>query len=411
MKRRTVIIAPAILAATFWGGMTFAQDKVLRFATWNTSPESIAINQAIVTKFEEANPGVKVQVELYGDGFDDKLTAAMGAGNPPDLMYMWNYPAYYQSLMPLDDMIARDAAELNLADIPSGLMNGGLIDGKTYGMPVGFTTHVIFYNKDLLAAAGVAEPQAGWTWADLRAAAATLSKPDEQIFGFAVDAKPDPFDFEEFFWSNGAQYISDDGKVLDGVMNSPEAAEVLDMFGDMIKTGEAVALNIGDQTSGSDLFKAGKLAMMEGAMWNKGGIDESGVNYGVAVLPAFGDKPVKSTINASGISIAKDTADPDLAWAFVKFFSTPEAVALRTNDLPIRTSVAESSGMMADPKLAPFFAMLAVADGTVPSFLKNPEWGRIQENLSLAIEATMIDQGNAKAHLDEAVSASARFLK
>lgn len=411
MKRRTVLIAPAILAATFWGGMTFAQDKVLHFATWNTSPESIAINQEIATKFEEANPGVKVQVELYGDGFDDKLTAAMGAGNPPDLMYMWNYPAYYQSLMPLDDMIARDAAELNLADIPSGLMNGGLIDGKTYGMPVGFTTHVIFYNKDLLAAAGVAEPQAGWTWADLRAAAAKLSKPDEQIFGFAVDAKPDPFDFEEFFWSNGAQYISDDGKVLDGVMNSPEAAEVLDMFGDMIKTGEAVALNIGDQTSGSDLFKAGKLAMMEGAMWNKGGIDESGVNYGVAVLPAFGDKPVKSTINASGISIAKDTADPDLAWAFVKFFSTPEAVALRTNDLPIRTSVAESSGMMADPKLAPFFAMLAVADGTVPSFLKNPEWGRIQENLSLAIEATMIDQGNAKAHLDEAVAASARFLK
>jgi multiple sugar transport system substrate-binding protein len=411
MKRRAVIIAPAILAATFWGGMSVAQDKVLRFATWNTSPESIAINQAIATKFEEANPGVKVQIELYGDGFDDKLTAAMGAGNPPDLMYMWNYPAYYQSLMPLDELIARDAAELNLADIPAGLMNGGLIDGRIYGMPVGFTTHVIFYNKDLFAAQGVSEPQAGWTWADLRAAAAQLSRPDEQVFGFAVDAKPDPFDFEQFFWSNGTKFISDDGKVLDGFMNSPEAAEVLDMFGDMIRTGEAVALNIGDQTSGSDLFKAGKLAMLEGAMWNKGGIDESGVNYGVAVLPAFGDKPVKSTINASGISIAKDTAEPDLAWAFVKFFSTPEAVAMRTNDLPIRTSVAESSGMSADPRLAPFFHMLAVADGTVPAFLKNPEWGRIQENLALAIEATMIDRGNARAHLDRAVTASARFLK
>lgn len=411
MKRRTVIIAPAVLAAAFWGGTSLAQDRILRFATWNTSPESIAINQAIATKFEEANPGVKVQIELYGDGFDDKLTAAMGAGNPPDLMYMWNYPAYHQSLMPLDEMIARDAAELDLADIPAGLMNGGLIDGRIYGMPVGFTTHVIFYNRDLFAAAGVAEPQPGWSWADLRAAASKLRKPDQQIFGFAVDAKPDPFDFEQFFWSNGTQYISNDGKTLEGYMNSAEAAEVLDMFGDMIETGEAVALNIGDQTSGSDLFKAGKLAMLEGAMWNKGGIDESGVNYGVAVLPAFGDKPVKSTINASGISIARDTADPELAWAFVKFFSTPEAVAMRTNDLPIRTSVAENSGMSADPRLAPFFQMLAVSDGTVPAFLKNPEWGRIQENLALAIEATMIDRGNAKAHLDQAVAASARFLK
>lgn len=411
MKRRSVIIAPAILAATFWGGVGLAQDKVLRFATWNTSPESIAINQAIATKFEEANPGVKVQVELYGDGFDDKLTAAMGAGNPPDVMYMWNYPSYRDALMPLDDMIARDADAMNLADIPAGLMNGALIDGKIYGMPVGFTTHVIFYNKDLLATAGVAEPAEGWTWADLRAAAAKLSNPDAQTYGFAVDAKPDPFDFEQFLWSNGAEFISADGKTLDGVMNSAAAAEVLDMFGDMIKTGEAVALNIGEQTSGSDLFKAGKLAMLEGAMWNKGGIDESGVNYGVAVLPAFGGKPVKSTINASGISIAKDSANADLAWEFVKFFSTPEAVAMRTNDLPIRTSVAQASGMADDPKLGPFFKMLAVSDGTVPAFLKNPEWGRIQENLSVAIEATMIDQGNAQAHLDEAVAASARFLQ
>jgi multiple sugar transport system substrate-binding protein len=410
MHRRTIILTPAILAATLWSGAALAQDKVLRFATWD-SDESLAIQEAIARKFEEANPGVKVQVEAYGDGYDDKLTAAMGAGDPPDVMYMWNYPSYYQALMPMDDMIARDGAAMNLADIPPGLMSGAVIDGQTYAMPVGFTTHVVFYNKDLLSAAGVAEPAAGWTWADLRAAAAKLSSPESQTYGFAVDAKPDPFDFEQFFWSNGAQYISDDGKTLDGVMNSPEAAEVLTMFADMIKTGEAVALNIGDETSGSSLFKAGKLAMLEGAMWNKGGIDESGVNYGVAVLPAFGDKPVKSTINASGISIARDADDPALAWEFVKFFSSPEAVAMRTNDLPIRTSVAESSGKTTDPLFAPFFAMLASGDGTKPAFLKNPEWGRIQENLAVAIEATMIDQGNAQAHLDEAVAASARFLQ
>ena len=77
----------------------------------------------------------------------------------------------------------------------------------------------------------------------------------------------------------------------------------------------------------------------------------------------------------------------------------------------IRSSVAESQGMTADPVLKPFFDMLAVSDGTVPSFLKNAEWGRIAENVSLSIEATMIDQGNAQAHLDEAVAASARFLQ
>jgi multiple sugar transport system substrate-binding protein len=95
----------------------------------------------------------------------------------------------------------------------------------------------------------------------------------------------------------------------------------------------------------------------------------------------------------------------------VKFFSSPEAVAMRKNDLPIRTSVAEANGMTTDPIFKPFFDMLAVSNRETNAFLKNPEWGRIQENLAQAIEATMIDQGNAQAHLDEAVAGSARFLK
>lgn len=403
----------ALLAATILAlpGASFAEDQVLRFATWNTDPESIAINQAIATKFEEANPGVKVQIELYGDGFDDKLTAAMGAGDAPDLMYMWNFPAYKDALLPLDDMIARDAAEMNLDDIPAGLMNISKIDGNIYGMPAGFTTQVVFYNKDMFAAAGVPEPQAGWTWDDLRADAAKFRNEGEKVYGFAVDAKPDPYDFEQFLWSDGTKYISDDGKTLEGYMNSPEAVEVLTMFADMLKSQEAVALNIGDETSGSALFKAGKIAMYQSAMWSKGGIDEAGINYGVVMLPSFGGKPVHSAIGASAVSIAKDSADPELAWEFVKFFSSPEAVAMRKNDLPVRTSVAEAQGMNTDPIYKPFFDMLALSNTQIHAFLKNPEWGRIQENLAVAIEATMIDQGNAKQHLDDAVAASARFLQ
>lgn len=409
MTATTRIIGPAILAATFWAGWAQAEDKVLRFATWD-SDESLAIEEAIAKKFEEAHPGVKVQVEPYGDGFDQKLTAAMGAGSPPDVMYMWNFPSYKDSLLPLDDLIAKDAAELNLADIPQGLLNTAKIDGKTYGLPVGFTTHVVFYNKDMFAAAGVPEPKAGWTWDDLRADAAKFRNKDQKVYGFAVDAKPDPYDFEQFLWSDGTKYISDDGKTIDGYMNSPEAVEVLTMFADMLKTEQAVGLNIGDDTSGSTLFKGGKIAMYQSAMWSKSGLDESGMHYGVAPMPTFGSKPVHSAIDASAISIAKDTKEPDLAWEFVKFFSSPEAVKMRTNDLPVRTSVVKEKGMDQDPMYKPFFDILAVSNRETHAFLKNPNWGRIQDNLAKAIEATMIDQGNAKEHLDEAVAASARFL-
>ncbi|MCC7320003.1 MAG: sugar ABC transporter substrate-binding protein [Rubellimicrobium sp.] len=407
LTRRVLI---ALAASTAIAPAAMAEDTVLRLATWD-SEESLAIIESIAAAFEAAHPGIDIQVEAYGDGFDTKLAAAMGAGAAPDLMYMWNFPAYAEALLPLNDFIARDGEAMDIADIPEGLINVSAIDGNIYGLPAGFTTHVIYFNRDLLAAAGVAEPASGWTWDTLRAGAAAISNPDTGVFGFAVDAQPDPYDFEQFYWSNGTSYISADGTAVDGYMNSAEGAEVLTMFADMIASGEAVALNIGDVTSGSALFRDGKLGFFEGAMWNMARIQESGINFGTVVLPAFGDKPVVSTINSSSISISADTPNPEAAWEFVKFYVSPEAIAMRVNDLPVRTSVAEASGQANDPILAPYFEMLEVSGNASPAFLHNPEWSRIQENLSTAIEATMIDQGNAQAHLDEAVQRSARFLR
>ncbi len=94
----------------------------------------------------------------------------------------------------------------------------------------------------------------------------------------------------------------------------------------------------------------------------------------------------------------------------MKFFSSPEAVKLRTNDLPIRTSVAEELNMTTDPTFKPFFDILKVSDRESNAFLKHENWGKIQTNLERAIEATMIEKGNAKKHLDEAVKRSKRHL-
>ena len=79
---RRIVIA---LATTALAPAAFAQDNVLRLATWDDE-ESLTIIESIATAFEAANPGVDIQVEAYGDGFDTKLAAAMGAGAAPHLM-------------------------------------------------------------------------------------------------------------------------------------------------------------------------------------------------------------------------------------------------------------------------------------------------------------------------------------
>ncbi len=140
-------------------------EKVLRFATWDTG-ESLKYQQDIAKKFEKANPGVKVQVEAYADGFEDKLAASFGAKNPPDVMYMWNYPDYYKSLEPLDDYVNKDSSfKTTFDDFYTNILNYHKFKNTTYGFPIGFTTRVIYYNKKLFQEAGVPLPTSGWTGA------------------------------------------------------------------------------------------------------------------------------------------------------------------------------------------------------------------------------------------------------
>jgi len=178
------------------------KDKViLRFATWDTG-ELLKIQQDIAKKFEENHPNVKVQVEAYGDGFDQKLVASFGAKNPPDIMYMWDFPTYHQSLLPLDDYIKSDK-DINIEDFYPGLLNYMKVNGTLYGLPAGFTTHVIYYNKKLFDEAKVSYPEESWTWQDFIEKAKKLSDPAKKQYGFGVRANPDPYDFEQFLWSNG----------------------------------------------------------------------------------------------------------------------------------------------------------------------------------------------------------------
>ncbi len=400
------LIPVAIAAGLVLGAAGAQAQETLRFATWDSN-ESLEIQQAIATAFEASHPGVTVQVEAYGDSYDTKIAAGFGAGDPPDVMYMWNFPAYEASLLPLDSYLAA-ATDMDMTDIASGLMNYAQVhdaDGttRTLGVPAGYTTHVVYYNKDLYDAAGLAYPSEGWTWDDLRANALKLAKPEEKVFGFGVDGNPDVYDFENYLWSNGTSWISPDGTTTVGYLNSPETAQIFQMFVDMVKANEAVLFGVGDNGSYRELFNSDKLAMVISGIWPMPDFEAAGKNFGVVGLPAFAGKPARSVMDISALSIAKDSKQADLAWEFVKFYASPEAVAMRKNDIPILMSVAKSQGMADNPKFAPFLAMLAPAGSTnAPAFLRNPNWGRAQEVVNEAIQQIYVDMDGVQAILDDA---------
>lgn len=388
-------------------GNSSGAATTLRFATWDTG-DALKIEQEIAKKFEESHPGTKVQVEAYADGFDQKLAAGFGAANPPDVMYMWDFPTYHQSLEPLDSYASKDE-DLNIDDFYQGLFNYGKIDNQLYGIPAGFTTRVVYYNKKMFDDAGIAYPSDGWTWTEFQKIAQKLTDKSKKQYGFGVRAENDTYDLQGFVWSNGGSFISEDGTTIEGYMNSKETAEAIQMLGDMLKNGSAVLTGGKGQQSGEDIFKAGKIAMWESGIWPLESFREAGIDVGTVEMPAFEGKPVKGVLAESALSIAKDSKNKDLAWEFIKFYVSDEAIKMRVADLPVRVSVVNELKKDQDPLYKPYYTMLERSDNT-PAFLLNPKWNEVNRQLSAAVESVMFGS-DAQEVLNQAVKDSERYLK
>lgn len=391
MKRKLAVLCMlsviAVTALSGCGGREVNQNNAksektkIRFASWDVA-DDVDRQQELVDIFNESHDDIEVTLEAYGSEFDTKISAGMGSGDAPDVMYMWNYPAYHQGLEPLDSFIEGEG-ESYKENFYDTLWNYNSMDDQIYGIPIGFTTHTLFYNKDLFQEAGIPEPVNGWTWEDLAQAAKTISD-NTSAKGFSFHMKPDPYDFEMYLWSNGAAYCDEEG-TLDSNINSEASIEVLQMFQDMEKEGYAVAT----EGSGTDEFRSGAVAMYIYGAWAIDSLNEDGLNYGVVTIPSFANagKDSVSILSSSGISISKDSKNKDAAWEFVKFWTSEESNKARIGlELPVLNSVVESEKIMEQSEYEPFYLMLEQSDGYTPASFIIENWSELAENLSLSFE-------------------------
>lgn len=387
MKKKIKLAMIGMTAVLF--GLTACGNKqeetskggktTIRFASWDTA-DDVDAQQKLVDKFNEEHPDIQVVLEAYGSDFDTKISASMGSGDAPDVMYMWNYPAYHEGLEPLDSYIEKEGEDYK-KNFYSTLWNYNSYDGQIYGLPVGFTTHCVYYNKDLFDKAGVEAPKEGWTWKDLQETAKTIYE-KTGVKGFSFSMKPDPYDYEMYLWSNGTAYCDKDGK-MEGYVDSDKALETYKMFQDMEKDGYAVAT----EKSGSDEFQAGQTGMFVYGAWAVKKYTEEGVNFGLAKLPSFGSEKSASILSSSGVAIAKSSKNKEAAWEFVKFWTSEESNKTRIGtEFPVLMSVVESEKILEKPEYAPFYEMLDQSGEYTPASFIMDKWSEVSEKLELAFE-------------------------
>ena len=157
MKR---LLSTLTTAALLMGTSALAETN-LKLVEVITSPERTQMLQQLVDDYEAANPGVNVEIVSlpWGQAFE-KFATMVAGGDIPDVVEMPDrWLALYAGagkLASLEDHIKGWDHGATLTD--KTLAMGRQNDNTAYMLPYGFYLRAMFYNKKLLAEAGVDEP-------------------------------------------------------------------------------------------------------------------------------------------------------------------------------------------------------------------------------------------------------------
>jgi multiple sugar transport system substrate-binding protein len=291
------------------------------FSGWGDETEQ-KIYKDSITRFNKLYPGVKVDYQPIPADFQTKLKAAMAGGTAPDVFYVDDQlmTAFGPTgqLLPLDAYMAE--AGTGRGDFIPALLSIFTLDGKTYALPKDWGTLGLVYLPEAFKAAGIAEPTADWTWADLKTAAEAIAK-TKKYGGFCQNA--DWARFAPFAFGDGGAYASDDYKTA--MVNTPEVKDAATFVADLKKSGALVtASDVGAGWCGEAIGK--KLVGMTyegGWMVNFMRTSYADVAWKAVPLPT-GPKGKADVIFTNGIGVNAKTKYPRAAAAFALFVTGRE---------------------------------------------------------------------------------------
>jgi len=161
----------ALLMGLFIAATTFAQPITLQWWSWDV--ELKAKNEAIIKKFESANPGIKVQLTtLSTSEYWTKIRLLANQKKLPDVFEMssgyieeWARANLLMDLTPFIDK-AFNKEDYYMSVFDAGKDIAG--ENRYYAFPFALVTTVLFYNMDMFDKAGIPYPTSKWTWDDFR---------------------------------------------------------------------------------------------------------------------------------------------------------------------------------------------------------------------------------------------------
>lgn len=337
----------AVSALGLSASAALAQTQI-RYILWDAN--QLPAYQQCAEAFQGTNPDIQVNIEQIGwDDYWTTITTGFVSGEAPDVFtnHLAKYPEFVTNgqLVDLQPLVERDGVDVEnyIGELASLWMK----DGARYGLPKDWDTVAVFYNKQMVEAAGI-DPAVmqDWTWnpqdgGTFQEVVAQLTLDGNGNNALSPDFDPNSVQQYGFIlpgagggggqteWSHFA--ASNGWQPTNGIWgneynyNDPAFIETISWLDDTVNNKRLSPLVSDVAGVGANaLFAAGQGAMVTDGSWMIGQyINNSPFEVGIAPLP-IGPEGRKSMFNGLADSIWVGSPNQDAAWEWVKFLGSAE---------------------------------------------------------------------------------------
>ncbi|MFF2050505.1 ABC transporter substrate-binding protein [Leifsonia sp. NPDC058194] len=346
---------------------------------WTWDDHQAANYKLCIPGFEKANPDIQVKISQYNvNDYFTKLTAGFVAGTAPDAFQnsvpLLGQYAGQKQIMPLDDLIKKTDFDLGKFDI--GVDSWKYTDGKQYGIPLDWAGAAIYFNEDMVKAAGLTDeavktmtwnPDDGGTFDKIvahltvdtngtRGDEPGFDKNSVKTYGIGTLAASDfngQTSWNPFVTTLGWK-LGGDATAWPKVLpyDDPRMTKTLDYIRGLGDRG--LMPKFGQFTiSASEQMGAGQVAMAQDGTWNATSITKvPGLKVGIAptVEGPDGTRGMISNSNANNIFVG--TKHVDQTWKWVSYMGSVECQTIAGKTATFLPSISQALQSTVDAQKA-----------------------------------------------------------
>lgn len=343
-----------------------------------------------------------------GGGYSDKINASVMSGMLPDVLTVDgpNIAAYAANgiIQPLAELTDEERSTYL-----ESILDQGTYDGQLYALGVMESSVGLYYNKDILAQAGIEVPTADnpWTWSEFMDILEELKPMMEELGGYPLDmtfpvGETSIYYYAPFVWSNGGDMVSEDGMTVDGVFNSPENVETMQLFRSIVQNGYMSPAPI------DKLFESGRAAFKFDGAWEVNTVYTSypDLNLGVApyIVSDDWDGGRYTPTGSWAFAASTDAEDIEAATELVKYMSGVESGVQmweQTKSFPSTYQAFEQIDVFrTDENYRALYEQLSQYGHPRP---KTPVYPQVSTSFQQALESIALSGKDAQTELDKAV--------